>query len=420
MNDYKDLGLNQFLQPLNAPVTAERSFVDNLQIDSNFDFPLGKVNFTNMTPGSRAYTAVISLSREQGTFDDIQEALNYVNRLGGGRILVLPGTYTISKNLTIYADTSMEGLSAEDCVFDFNSTSFNLSLNASANYIHLNRLTFKNCQNTTNGTIYINNNYRAEISDCIFADNRDSSDVGYDIYASSPRNLLVTRCLTDRCGTFYYSNSASRVNEVSNCDIRIPKGYAFYGDTTPDGGGSTLYRNNLILGATKSIFFGGFIAGKIEGNHITFNTATLTQPAIDVDLSPRLVIADNMILADSGGHSGIEVTNSSNVIIRGNSVFASEANAAAIKIATNCSKTIINGNTITNSAAGSDGIKIDDESDQTIISGNYISGGSSGTSYGVNIAAASCNDTLVVANWLFGNTADTLDNGTGSTISTND
>lgn len=140
--------LNEYLQPKesdnNAPITKVSDFVTAEHIDRNYDYPAGKINYTHITPSSRIYSAIVSLSGEVGTFKDIQLALNYVGKLGGGAVFIKNGTYILEKDLLIPSGVNIQGESASEVVLDFNGTAH--QLNAIGEFIY------------DEGTISVNNN----------------------------------------------------------------------------------------------------------------------------------------------------------------------------------------------------------------------------------------------------------------------
>lgn len=396
MAELEELGLTARLESKTSLGNRDEEPVLPLQYDLGYTVPTNAINYTNLSREARAYTAVISLSRAQGTFQDFQEAFNYVNNLGGGRILVLPGTYTITKNLTMYSDVQLEGLSTADCILDFNNSSFNLSSVTSSSNIKISYLTFKNCFNTVTGTIYLDTIIRSEIANCDFYSNTPGSGLGHDIYAQAPSQLKVTFCRTFSSGSFYYADNSQLINEVSFNYIEGTSGYSFEAGSTSNGGGRTSYLTNRIVDPFKSAFYGRFVSLLIEGNVIAAGGSSLTQTAVNFTTGSTFV---KML------GNGIDV--------------GSSANSNPIILITDSNRMHFTGNTITSSGSDMDGIKLV-ATDFCTITGNSIEASvGGGTSYAVNISNAACDRTVVVGNFLNGLTGDTLDNGTSSVIANN-
>ena len=381
--------LDEHLIPKNSPYNSREPYVTAYDFDVTHQIPAGGINYTNLTAASRAATAVISLSGEKGTFKDIQAAINYVNSLGGGRILVLPGTYTITQALILYSDIVLEGLSPADCIFDFNSTTFNLSTVASASDVSIKNLTLKNCFNAVTATIYLNTVTRVQIDHCIFNGNVDGSGAGGDIYVQASRFVDVKFCASTSSGVFYYADSSAGINQVSFNDVISPVGYAIQGGTTVSGGGQTRYQNNNIRNMVKAAFTGRFNVATINGNLVS-SLSSITEPVINL------------------GTTG-------NCQISGNQVFG---NTTSVVTLTDCSRCFFTGNSLIGTGSSVDGLRLV-TSDFCTVTGNTIeSGTTGGTAYGVNIGAG-CDRTVVVGNHLNGLTADTLDSGASSVIDHN-
>lgn len=414
-----DDNLDSYLFPKDSPYNSREDFVTAYDFDVTHQIPAGGINYTNLTAASRAATAVISLSGEKGTFKDIQAAINYVNSLGGGKILVLPGTYTITQNITLYGDITLEGLSTANCIFDFNSTTSNLSTSINASNIKIRSLTFKNCHNVTTGAIFLNRVIRGEISGCTFETNTSGSGTGYDIYADLPRFVSVNFCLSTSSGGFYYADNSSSINQVVFNNIDSPNGRVFTGGSTGTGGGRTNYLNNNITSPRKAIFSGEFSQSIIDGNTCD-STSLLTETFITITSTASLKFVNNyLIVVSAAQQQVITISGSNNIHFTGNRFQGSKDSSPALEI-TSSESIYFSANAIVAEAFGTsiDGIKLTD-TDECVISGNKVTGVSNGTSYGVNISNAACDNTVVVGNALFGISGNTLDNGTGSVIASN-
>lgn len=82
----------------------------------------GAITNVKIIANARAYTAIVDAAGG-ADYTDIQEAINYVNGLGGGAILIRPGTYTLTDDLTLYSDILLEGSKASECILDFDDNS---------------------------------------------------------------------------------------------------------------------------------------------------------------------------------------------------------------------------------------------------------------------------------------------------------
>ncbi len=376
-------------------------------------------NYT-IDPAARGAQAIVGTPNNAagGDFTDIQAALSHVNSLGGGTVLLKSGTYTISSSLTIYSNTSLIGINNTGCIIDFNSTTNNLSADTSAQNILIANLTFKNCWNTTTGTIYFNLVGHSEIKNCQFSANKNGSNNGYDLYFYGCFNVSVRGCNSASSGVFLFADSMASLNEVSGCDLSGNANYVFQGGVTGNGAGQTLYQNNIIVDCVKSVFFGKFNIASIVYNIIDFNSQTLTQPICDFNSSANMRVIGNVFDAESGGHVAIDMNDSPVNEFSSNRITGDEANTPIVALAASSDLNMFNGNIFNSTTSGMDGIKLVD-SDANVIIGNAVLISGAGTSYGVNISNAGCVSNVVVGNFLQANTADTQDLGTTSTIASN-
>lgn len=67
---------------------------------------------------ARGFTAIVDPAGN-GDYTDIQDAIDYVNGLGGGSVLVLPGTYNLTDNLVLYSNIDLIGFDKETTILDF-------------------------------------------------------------------------------------------------------------------------------------------------------------------------------------------------------------------------------------------------------------------------------------------------------------
>lgn len=368
-------------------------------------------------PQERETVAIVALTGDVGDFTDIQSALNLVNSLGGGNILVKPGTYSINQPLIVYSNTSISGVNSFDVILDFqNSTINNFRLVDSAREIKISDMTFNNCHNVTEGTIYGNRVAGVQISRLDFNKNVNSSGNGYDMrFVNSSGGVVVRDCDSGDGGTFFFSDGMSGSNKISGGQISRSNDRVFV-DVS-----QTEISNVLIEDPTKSIFFGNFAFSKILGNVTVFGSATLTEPLGDFNGSDHMYIAHNYFDTRTGADTIFDLNASISNKIVGNTLWGNEASTPVILLTNDSGFNTITGNDIdgeTGGAAGMDGIQITN-SDANVITGNVIFGSVSGTAYGVNITDSGSSNTLVVGNVLQANTADTNNSGTSSTIANN-
>ena len=117
--DYSSLGLDAFLQSTSSLLSQNQ--LSAYQVDSQNEPSAGAIDYSRITSTGRTYQALVSLSKTGGAFTDIQSAINHVSRLGGGNILVSPGTYLISSEVTLASNIGIEGVGNRRSIFEFNS-----------------------------------------------------------------------------------------------------------------------------------------------------------------------------------------------------------------------------------------------------------------------------------------------------------
>ena len=74
-----------------------------------------------ITKKARSFTAIVGPSGDVD-YTDIQAAINYVRDLGGGTILILPGTYDLSATLNLYDNISLIGFDKDLVIVKMLST----------------------------------------------------------------------------------------------------------------------------------------------------------------------------------------------------------------------------------------------------------------------------------------------------------
>ena len=90
-------------------------------------------NPTMSTTLRPAYRAIVGTKRGSGVdFIDIQKAIDRVDELGGGAILIKAGTYTLTTGITLKSKITLIGEDPETTIIDANSTNSGISANGTA------------------------------------------------------------------------------------------------------------------------------------------------------------------------------------------------------------------------------------------------------------------------------------------------
>ena len=108
------------------PLTFENNFMPRTAIPesrgdsfSSLQRNLSRINRSNRGFGPN--TVVIFPG------DDIQNAIESLNKTGGGRVILKNGIHKLANNITLYSKISLDGESASGVITDFNSGSFGIN-----------------------------------------------------------------------------------------------------------------------------------------------------------------------------------------------------------------------------------------------------------------------------------------------------
>lgn len=323
-------------------------------------------------------------------FTDIQEAIDFINDLGGGTVFIQVGTYVVNKNLTLYSNISIVGEDDDNTIIDFNNQSF--AMQASGTFanpltnIHIVNVQFINAIGFTIGSIYFSYVNDSSIEKCKFSNNWNSgSGAGVDILLNS--------------------NGCNRVS-IINCRS-LASGWLLA------GGGNHLkikenYSENSLAGGITTNN-SGLAYSDISGNYIN-------NPADDgiklIDNSNHNFLSNNNITS-MGGY-GIKIQ-SGLQIIQGNNIDGIDAGLDLIYLSANVIDCIITGNVFYRNASGKSCVYLNANCDANQICVNQMYG----SGIGVTIPSASCIKNIVTNNIFRGQTTDISDSGTGTVIANN-
>jgi hypothetical protein len=363
MKSYEDIGLDSSLRKIGGIASEERRNVSAYDFGVNYQLPTGGLSYTQLNPASRPHSAIVTLSKKQGSFDNIQAAINHVNSLGGGTVFIKAGIYVLSSDLTLFSDITLQGEDSDTTIIDFNNTTYEISavgtFDNPLKNIHLKNIQVKRSLNITYGAIrfsYVND---SSIEDCYFTGNWDSDNSdGRDIYFFGVYRINIARCRSVLSGWLLYGAGSYNVLEkcFSNDSYKgLCYGIGYYG----------FIRNNIILDATD-------VAIDIPGNNTgtqIINNYIWSQASYGIKVNcPEVLIEGNEIDGTSLGDDGIFISGSvnntrivSNLLYRitGNGVYLSAScngnqitsnqfylcsEYGAVIAGTTCNKNIILGN----------------------------------------------------------------------------
>jgi len=204
MKDYSDINLNAQLRKLGGISAEERKRVTDYDFGVNYHVPTGGLSYSQLNVASRPYTAIVSKNKKQGSFDNIQAAINYVKDLGGGSIFVKNGTYTLTADILMKSNVELVGEDNVSTIIDCNNTVYKIYFNGKFN-ASIKNFKISNCDDLA---VHILDSGHCVVENIVFEHN--GKDLG--LYGSS------YRC---RASNIYSSSSqvASIVVEVSYSDI---------------------------------------------------------------------------------------------------------------------------------------------------------------------------------------------------------
>lgn len=390
------------------PPSAQNAFTDGINPAVIGD-PQSGSNLANIGLDSPTITVQ--------TTDSIQAAIDKLNQIGGGRISLLAGTYTVKSALTGYSSITIEGISPSSTIIDFASTSANLSFAGTSIY--------------TTGTITVASGV-----------NITGSGTSWLANVSAGQHLFL--------GTRWYEIAAVTgdtsliLSEAYGDNVTLPATYRI----------ATPIQNVLIRNATFKSSTGSAVtftdARRLQFDNIQLplnNKGIVLTNVTEVNCDRFLVVAStsngmeltNVGLSDfesvnsfgNGGHGvvfnnvkscsfqpiasnsntgdGINITTGVDLVLFGS---ASSNGGQGIECVSGSDSMVfkdmnVSGNT-------SDGIKLTATTDNCRIYANNIAANGG---YGINIAASTCDTNVITSSNLAGNTSGAInDSGTGTLI----
>lgn len=147
---------------------------------------------------ARAYTFIVDLNGD-GDFTDIQSAIDAAHSLGGGKILILDGTYNLSSSLVLYDNIQLIGQDDDSTIINFNGNDIHIEvIGTFENYI--NNVSFYNLKicgmrSATKSALYLEYAKNCQIQKCQFSDNYDSvGQTGVDIELDLTESIEILNC----------------------------------------------------------------------------------------------------------------------------------------------------------------------------------------------------------------------------------
>jgi hypothetical protein len=402
------------------------------------DIQGAKIQSTNFLTGVRGWCLTPSgdLEANNGTFrgnlvvgglwitmdntGNIQTNINTLNTAGGGTLYLKSGTYTQSTALTLYSNVKIVGVSSAATIIDFGSTASNLSLAGTSVY--------------TTGTLAVN---QGSTSVTGSGTTWTVAMIGQEIFISNRWYTIVNVGSTT---TLTLATAFADAN-VSGVTYRIATpvvNWGIYGVQLKSSTGTALAATDVHNFELNDVLFlsnnKGFVLTNFQFGEVN-RTVIFSSTSNGYELTNGSFNNMKSVAAISNGGSGAvwnNVKSCSALLSAGNSNTADGYNLTTVtdcnfllEVSGNGSQGIecVSGCNANNfdqiTAAGntSDNIKLTATSDNNTISFGSITfaGG-----YGVNIAAASCDNNLILGCYFASNTTAAANNsGTGTLIRSN-
>ena len=261
------------------------------------------------------YRAIVGNSRFGTDFTDIQRAIDKVNALGGGSILLRAGTYIVRSDLTLYSNIRLVGEDPYTTFLDFNSDNKIINIvgeDSTTNLIKnvgLFGLTLTNRRAILtvgdDTAIYMNNAENILIENCIFTDNWNV-DRGYDIFGND--SCALVRVLNNK-----FISSGNGVGITGN-DWKIDNNY-FYdakGYCLTGSANRINIINNAFDSCNQNIFYiGNSNYIDIIGNNIANHLSTRGITSEAGNTTDYVTISGNVIAGGSDSGDAIYVGSAS-------------------------------------------------------------------------------------------------------------
>lgn len=320
---------------------------------SVIDHPAESVPNDKLFVNSRAYVAIVDQESEDD-FDTIQSALDYVNNLGGGNILIMPGDHFISGEVALDGKVSFTGFdkistrifaSITDGDYfkyyvkgaDYGSvvTWENLTIYddgggvfAEADYEVLTDTTlrFRNCDFLGGGRYLENAIYRLEFDDCLFH--------------LSTEGAIIPTAYTVLRDCFYARLGSSGTDIFIRCELSAGEPIitmtalqdAFIGSRPTSYFGSGAFTGSAITGctfngwATNNV---GAIDTRFEQNTFVINSTNYFNLTNDMNF-----IIGNRFLGGTGNRLRLQAGSDNNMVL-GNMVGTAITNNGSNNVVAN-------------------------------------------------------------------------------------
>ena len=348
--------------------------------------------------------------------DDIQTYLNFISEQGGGTLYLSPGTYTLTADISIPDNCNLEGVVRNSCIIECGD--FSVKMSGSSSY-STGTVTINNGDTTVVGTgtnwtweqtgksiwldglwytvVNVVDTTHITVSDYV-GNNLAGESYTIAIVLNNPKisKLTIQNSSGDGIEIKYTNNPQINDILVYDCATGINMDYVLYPELLGDisYNGINLDMNNVL---------GAYI------NYSSFNNSTSGAGIIATNLKTMLIMNSTV---DNNTGNGLTLTNCDQ-----NTFLQSSANrngGNGIEVVSGSDDNYITYFLINNNTQN--GLKLTATSDRNVItSSSLISNGA----WGMNIAAATCDNNILIGVICVSNVSGSLtDSGTGTLKST--
>lgn len=376
-------------------------------------------------PSRTSYTGVRELSVAPG--ESIQNAIEALNRDGGGKLFLQRGTHLVSSNITMYSKIMLVGETL-DTTISFSGGDYQLLLHGTNPY--------------TTGTIAVNNG-----SQVIMGTGTNFVVAGITInqrilIRGIWYNMQSVDSATQITLTIPYSGRSvtGEIYAIADYIILVGIENLLFQNTSINVSTvslqycSNIYFKNIELQRTSAalrgfeIFDSSFVTLKNikmkdittsldmrrTGNVIVENMSVMddasTSRAILLNGNKDSFSSFNNVVILNGAGVGFDITESSNIRIKGATIL--EGSGKGIQLQGLCSNISISESTVENCSGV--GVELTATDDNCFITNCSLMGNGD---YGINIAASTCDNNILSGNYFRDNTNGSIqDLGTGTII----
>ncbi len=362
----------------------------NHRISELLDHVSYSIYNAKINPASRVYQAIVG-DGLSGDFSGLQEAIDWTNLYGGGRILIKKGTYIIPGDITLYSNIILEGEDMDLTILDFQTLEHHIIVTGTSG-THKRNIEINNLQIKDSGI------YESGAINLIYCDDceiKNCKITGTD-YSDDPiaRSIIGEHCkrLKIEGNQFLNNDRGIELDYCISTFIEFNYFNEIY-DIVLDFNNSpnTIFRhNNLdtngLVSSDSMMYMGSSCDNSVFDSNFFLNCRS---DPFWTEVGSKVSFTNNVFTKTGAVDVALKLNDVDRCVISGNRIYGFDS--SGIYLGANSDYCSITGNVVTNNGA-----------------------------YGVDITASTCNRNVVVGNVLFSNSSGTVhDLGTSSVVANN-